>query len=296
MRVVAAIGLVMTAVLAGCGGGENDASGVADTRAAASAPVLAHVDGTDITAVDLELAVGRLLDGRSTNELDRSTREKVLRSLVRARVIANHQAARLGEADRAELERKVAAYREDLLMKRFLRDEVTAEPVTEEMMREYYDRHPERFGARTVRTYELLTTREEVLPASRDEVLDRLKTLGRTGDWAAAADSISVGGPALRYRQVALDDATVAPRLRKLLRSIEGDERSSITFIRGRPYIARVAAVENIPPQPLSEVRGQLRRALAPVRVKAALQEASAPLIEAADIEYAGEFSSLGDE
>ncbi len=81
-------------------------------------PVLARVNGSAITASELNAAVERSFGADA--ELADTRRKGVLESLVLSRAIALAREKELDEAGKRAIERKVAAYREEVLVREYL--------------------------------------------------------------------------------------------------------------------------------------------------------------------------------
>jgi hypothetical protein len=64
--------------------------------------------------------------------------------------------------DLAVLDKKINRYREQLLVKMYLVRQTNPEPVTLKMVKDYYEGHPEKFGGKTIREFEMIATKEAV--------------------------------------------------------------------------------------------------------------------------------------
>src|SRR4051794_37133521 len=110
--------------------------------------VLARVNQSSVTRYDLERALERQFRGETRNKFGEAERRKLLESMVRARAMAVAMEAQMSELDKLALEKEVAAFREEQLVQRFIRAEGQGRPVSQAMVSEYYEKDPERFGAK----------------------------------------------------------------------------------------------------------------------------------------------------
>lgn len=255
-------------------------------RLAGDDKVLAQVNGSAITQYDVEHTARDMLGEHTATRLDEATRKKVLESLVQSRAIAHAREKELTPEERAELEKKVAAYREELLVKQYLVRHTRPSGVTGEMVRQYYEQHPERFGARKERSYELVTVTGTLTPAQRTSVIDALGQAEREQDWAAWVERLKKAGQPVALRRGHGDEGVLHRKLGQLMAQLAVGQASKLTFIDGTPYAVRVTAEREIPPKPLAEVSEEIRKTLAPVKVKDAVKQASAQVLKGTEVAY----------
>ncbi len=248
--------------------------------------VLVRVAGDPITRYDLDQTIRSTLGASSAGRLDEAGRQKVLASLVASRAIAQAREADLSAEDQAVLDKKVQAYREQLLVKQYLARQAAPQPVTGEMVREYYQAHPERFGARTIRTYEMLAGRRKLKAEERDALLRVLNPAADKKDWQQWVQKLQGQGYPIEYRRGRVAEKILHPRLRQLMRPLKKGEASQLTFIEGTAYTVRIVDEKQIAPRPLNEVSAEIRKALVPVQLKKAVKLASRQVLKTADVVY----------
>lgn len=270
---LACFGLIAATVLTSC-----DKSGD-------GSPVLAVINGEKITGVQLEQTLARLM-GNNVSKADEAARRNVLESMVLSRVIYQHAQNKLDAEKVKSLESEVADYREQLYIKAYLQQYAPPEPITSQMVRDYYESHPERFGEGTVRDFEMLSSVIRGDTGSRDELIKKLEQAKTAADWKALAGVLAGSGMPVRYGRGRSDDKVLHERLRQALQTLQQGESSAVILLDGNPHILRVTAVETTPPQPLETVSQDIRRALVPVQLKKALDEIADKLLAGADIEY----------
>jgi len=248
--------------------------------------VLARVNGSPITRYELELTILSTLGPSSAGRLDEAGRQKVLESLVAGRAIARVQEADMTAEEIAAIDKKTRAYREQLLVKQYLAKHVAPQPVTNEMVREYYESHPERFGARTIRTYEMLSGRRKMNAKERDTLIQVLKSNADQKDWQQWAGELQGQGYPIEYRRGRVAEKILHPRLNQLMRPLKKGETSQLTFIEGTAYAVRIVDEKQLAARPLNEVGAEIRKALVPVQLKKSVKLASQQVLQSADVVY----------
>jgi len=248
--------------------------------------VLARVDGEPITRYDVEQTIQSTLGQVSAARLDEQGRRKVLDSLVASRAIARVQKAEMTPEDLAALDKKVGAYREQLLVKQYLAEHAAPQPVTGDMVRDYYEAHPEHFGARTIRSYEMLAGKRRLTTPERDDLIYALQGAAEKNDWQPWVQTLQRQGYPIGYRQGQVDEKLLHPQLRELMSSIQKGETSRLIFVDGRAYIVRIVDEKQIAPRPLNDVSGEIRKALVPVQLKKAVKQASDQVLQTTEVIY----------
>ncbi len=279
--------IVLTVLTVACSGNGQEKTGGSGVQLPGDDNILVRVNGSGISQYDLNQAIQRTLGPMGLKTLEDEARRNVLESLVAARAISQVQSKALSAAQVAELDKKTAAYREQLLVKMYLAEHAPADPVSRQMVEEYYNGHPEQFGGKTVRTYEMITSEDSLSDAGLDRVLKDLNNPGRIEDWPAAVENIKHRGLPLIYRRATGDAKVLTAQLRDLILSLKAGQSSDLTFIDGKLYAVRVVEVKSIPARPLSEVSTQIRKMLLPVQLKKAVKQASDQVLGNATVEYA---------
>src|SRR5688572_10033852 len=103
--------VIFASVIAGCalsGCGRSDS---------AKDEVLATVNGEPITRLQLDIAIGKMMDKNAAPAtLDNEIEKKILEGMVMMRAIAERQAAEMTPEQAALLDAKTQQYREELLV------------------------------------------------------------------------------------------------------------------------------------------------------------------------------------
>lgn len=269
-------------VLSACS--DNGDSG----KSAPEAEVLVRVDGEAITAADVDRALVRMVGTRAASRADQEARRKALRSLVISRAMARAVEDELSDEQLQSIEQRVADHREQLLVRHYLREKASPNPITREDIRRYYEAHPERFGGGTRKHFEMVHSTRELRPDERDRVLKRLNEAPRYNDWRDWTEDLRGGKDAapLAVRSGIVESAPLPERLKSALASLEKGETSDVILVDGRPYVARITEVREREPRPLEDVRTEIRKSLIPDQVRGAVDELTGPLLERTDVEY----------
>ncbi len=248
--------------------------------------VRARVNGSAITQYDLDETLRSSFDELSITMLGDRGRRKVLESLVTARAIAQVMEKNLDEEGTAALKKKVAAYREQLLVNMHLAENAPADPVTRKMVEDYYRDHGDKFGAGNVRRHEMIVSEGPLSGETRDRFLEELAAVGEAPDWPALVERMRSEGLPARHRVGRSDPNTLERRLQNLMRPLKPGQTSALTFIDGVVHVVRITEDAQIPPRPLSEVSAEIRKMLLPVQLKKAVKKASEEALKEARVEY----------
>ena len=249
---------------------------------------LALVNGSAVTRYELELAIRTALGNQASNRIDDSGRHKILESLVAGRAIALVQEADMSPEELAALDKEVQAFREQLLVKQYLAKHAAPQPISGEMIREYYEVHPEKFGMHNIRSYEMIAGGQKLRSDARDELVALLGHASEKKDWQAWAESIRKRGYPVSFRQGQVMENILHPRLTQLMKDLKAGETSNLIFIKETPYVVRIVEDKQVSPQPLNRVEDQIRKALVPVQLKKAVKQASEQVLAKSEVIYKG--------
>lgn len=277
--------------LGGCSNGEHlsvDTKNVdTDLKKDASEPsVLAYVDGTPITQGELDLAVERMFSSPMPDRDREQIEAHVLQSLISSRAISRLAEAELDSFELKKLDTRVQAYREELLVKEYLSEHVSPEPIPGSMVESYYQKHPEEFGGGTTKRFEMVQTHRALKDGERREVLKQLGALSSEADWKSWVknhQSLPVSWRELNARVDVLDQPL------KTLVAATSPGNTSPLHNDQRITIVRVNEMESHPAKPLLEVSAEIRRKLAPLKMKDAIKVISEDAKKQLKIELAAD-------
>ncbi len=259
--------------------------GCRDQIEAPPGDVLAKVNGIPVTASDFEQAALKAYGDNYQEELPPHTRKALIESLVLAKAIAQAAEQSLTPEENALIQARARGYKEELLIQKYLKDKVRVDPVTQEQVRDYYQNHLEAFGKRKKIFYEMAISRN---PVGFSERPSYLKAFDRAPekDWQAWADQLTAQGVPAEHKKGVYENQRFTKTLSTLLLSLNEKEVSGPVFIDSRLYRVKVDRIEQVEPQPLNAVASEIRRKLAPMAVKNALEKVKADLLHQAEITY----------
>lgn len=265
------------------------ASGAQGAKAAlpgVNQDVLAIVNGSQITEPDVMTAARRIFGMDAVDKLDADAKSKVLKTLVASRAISQVAEKELSQDELARIDREAAAYREELLVNKYLMKHARPRPVSDAMIRHYYESHPEEFGAATIRTYEMITAVGKLTSGELDALALILKKRDKKRNWRAWASGLKKAGFPVSYHKGETSGGILDPRVSVMLSNLSPGRTSPVEIINGAPLVVRLLDEKQTAPQSLKDVYGRIKKMLAPARVKDAVREISRKALKNADVVY----------
>jgi len=261
----------------------NDGSDPAISEQQDTSEVLAVVNGEDITEADVEFMIDRTFSNVDRMFDSAQLREKVLQSLVASKAMRQSMHKTLGSEELTEIKRKSDAYTEELYVKAYLTENATPEPVTTDMVNDYYSRNPEQFGGAEIKSIEILKAKTKLAEKQRESLLSSLPTIKQTKDWQNFAKASELG---LSYLRVKVQPGLLDSALEIAAKKLDIGKTSDVIFIKGLPNVIRAIKTETVAPKPLSSVSGSIRKKLAALQLKKAVKKASDEVIKSATVEF----------
>jgi parvulin-like peptidyl-prolyl isomerase len=249
-----------------------------------NSPVAATVNGEAITEADIDFMIERTFKQQELVSIDETLRQKVLESLISSRAMQQSIKKEMDTDDQDRIARSVKAYEEELFVKEYLQKHVTPEPVTAEMVQQYYDQHPEQFGSEEVRDFELLKAPNVLDDKQRDKLLKQVPTIRLSQNWSASSKSWQqeLGLQYLQGRSKAgLLDKTTEQTLQRLKKG----ETSDVFYVEGQLHLVRVNNITTTSAKPIAEVSGEIRKKLAPLMLRNAVKKVSDDVRAAAKVQ-----------
>lgn len=247
---------------------------------------LVTVDGMPITRAQLELTIERTLGDSAPLFANDEVERKILDSLVSSRAMALLAERELDASEKQQLDLKAQAYREELLVRHYLEEHATPEPVSTEMVADYYQRHPEEFGGGVEKSFEIIASTAELDQGQRSELITLLSGAEVEGkDWRSLVASWHGAGQPLEYRQNKLMPRMLEQPLRSLVEPTAVGAIAPL-YTNGQLLLVRVTGEQRLPAKPLAEVSGAIREKLAPQALKKAVKELSAQAVQQVKVQY----------
>ncbi len=244
--------------------------------------ILARVNGSTITRSELAYAMNRLLPKGMSDIQKEKLSGKVLDSLIDSRLMADLEASTMSEHEHKELETKVSAYREELLVKQYITKNITPNPVTAEKIHQYYLDHPHEFGGGTEKTFEIIEARENLDEAERKQLLIEFAGLKGVNNWANWFADTKL--QKVSYKQSTLLVELLDESLKKIVVNTKDGETSPVLNNK-KIRIVRVNQSKQLPAKPIDQVSRKIRRKLAPQALKVSIKNHLVDLKKKASIE-----------
>lgn len=260
-------------------------SGSVDTQTSEQ-NVLAIVNDSPVTEADFELVIQETIGEKNASKLGESGRKKVLESLVASRAISQESLRMISDEERTELEQKVKAYREKILVQVYIAKNASPDPVSQEMVKDYYEKNPERFGARTEKVVEMMSTSRALSLKERDMFISACNNNGYQKDIGKLADALKKKGLPVFYNKQKAVKGLLHEDLFRIVKRLKKGEKSELVFVKEKPYLLRITDVIETEPKPLSEVSYSIRKSLAPVQLKKAVKKISEDILAKSKVEY----------
>ncbi|QGX39808.1 peptidylprolyl isomerase [Permianibacter aggregans] len=248
--------------------------------------VVAKVNGEAISAYDWQQAIVTNLGEQNAFLLDDDARLKVLQSLAAAKAMAQKERDALTPTERLELEKQIEAYREQLLVKRYLKAHTDITPVTSEMVEAYYQKYPERFGATRTVEYQLIRLRSGADGEKRNTLVSALQKAATPAEWSALTSNARKANSPFEYiQQKSVPNLLQAP-LSSIVANTAKGSISEVYWVEGLPLRVRVIDEQWSAAKPLADVSAEIRKTLAPSQVKKAVKQATDDILKESKIEY----------
>lgn len=247
---------------------------------------LVTVNGDVITDKDLQVASVRIVGAQKSFLIDDNVKKKILESMVLSRVISGQALKEIDAEEKDQIDRKARDYKEELLVKSYLRKNVDPQPVTQDMVKTYYEKTPKLFGAKNIKEFELITTNKQVQGAQREQVLAVLNKARKSVNWKSYVKKTNKRKGVLEYRTGKTSEKLLNAQLRAAMSKMKNKDISRPVFIEGKPYLVRIVKEQKTKARPLAEVSTEIRRMLAPQQLKKAIKVVSEKLMKEAKIEY----------
>jgi len=194
--------------------------------------------------------------------------------MIKSRAIAHAFEKIMTPEDIAVVDKKVKKYREQLLVKMYLVRKTNPEPVTLKMVKDYYDAHPEKFGGKTIRIYEMIGSQNKLTSSERDSFISVLKDADKHHHWKEWVQNLQEKKYSVFYRSGESLDI-LHHKLQNIIKAMKKDNPSQMVFVQDKLFLVRIVSEKKISPRPLEEVSVEIRKSLLPIQLKKAVKEAS---------------------
>ena len=287
MKAIQALCMGMSLLLVGCGDKEPAAepAATAESKPAAE-PALVTVNGAAITETQLDYAMTRTLGESAGLLVGPEVRDKVLQSLVQSRAIAQQAQQELSAEEAAFLEEQVRAYREELLVKRYLQNHADPQPVSNQQVTEYYNSNPELFGGEVIRTFEYITSVGPLADLDREQLKAAYQKASASRDWKQLSATLVKEGFPVKHKQAEMNIKLLPPNIKEMVTNAKVAEGVEI-HTRPDVIMLRVLKEQVTTTKPLQTVSAEIRKTLAHKQMKEAVKSLASQVMSQAQVDYA---------
>lgn len=271
-------------------GEENDDVVAAPSRPAAlpgDDVVLAYVgpERDPVTQYDVQQAAERTLGNLADVAIETGTRGEMVDSVISARAMAVLRGSELTPVQAAELDKQVNAYRERLLVRDYLDAHAERVMTSEPELRAYYDAHPEKFGPRPERHFELAYVELGRDSTARPGLMRTLSEVTLADDWRGAVAERQKKGSPVGFRRGDAGLANLPKKLRSAALKLGVGEASNVVLVGDRAYALRMTKVGKKPGKTFEEVRPRIAKLLEPRETRAQLQAVKDAVLKKVPVE-----------
>lgn len=248
-------------------------------------PVLATVGGSAIHRSQMDVMLGRLTpDAR--DQADTQLEATLLQGMVRTRALAVVAEQQLSAIEKRQLEARVNTYRDELLVQSYIQKNIAPQPVTAEMVKQYYLDHQAEYTLPGKVSFEVISTTMNTLDdAVLEQVLEALSEAKTIDDWKPYAVRLEQKKLPLAYRSATMVPASISNELRTHIARLQTGEVSDVVYA-DTIYIAKVTKREPDSVKPMHEVSVDIRKKLAPQKLKQALTQHIDQAMQDLNVEY----------
>lgn len=242
--------------------------------AKSSSKVVATVDGEKITQDDVDFLLQKLMSGAPSAEADSILQKKIIDSLIASRAMKIKVKAQLSEEELKDIAQASKNFEEELYVKAYLQKNITPEPVTEAMVKAYYEQNPEQFGAHVNQSFELLKLDASASEEVRNNLLAHVAEVKADKDWGFKK-ALYEKRFRLIYQEGNNLPGLLNQKLSVAISKLGEKQTSNLLSLDDGLYLVRVVKVESLGPKALSLVSSSIRKTLAAKQLKSAVKKAT---------------------
>lgn len=210
---------------------------------------------------------------------------KILESLVRAKAVAEMAKTTMTDSELDRLRLKAELYQDELLAAEYLSDSASIEPVSSVMVREYYEQNKQRYSLGEQVTIEYLQSESGLEEDDKRSVMQKMSSVDSDADWKQYQQSLGKERVPVFFRNTTIKASLLASPLDSIVASLEPGQASAV-FYGDTLYRVRLLSQESLGYRSLAEVSGEIRRKLAPVQMRKAVEQVSDKALESVTVEY----------
>ncbi len=285
------IWLTIVCLLSACDNAANDYSPATQaqpekTISDVAGDVLATIDGVEVTKSQLDMLLINMFGKYRAMQMDSDSRQRALNSVLASYALSKEAVKELPVEKVGFIEEKTRVYRENLLINAYMQTKMNADALSNEKIKQYYEKNIESFGGKTIKEYQLLTTREELAEESWDEYMAIIAANKNKGNLQTIKQQLEKKKFEVQLHAGVLNKDLFNVRLYQFIDSQAINKISEISFIDGKPYLVEITNEKKLKAKPLAEVRDNIRKTLVLQQLKKTIKEQSAKALANSKIVY----------
>jgi len=225
----------------------------------AQGKLLATIDGKKIYEPELQSLLVDMFGEYQAQTMDDTSRKRALDSLIASHALVREAEKQLSAETISDVDLKAARYRDNQLINAYMKTKISPASLTNEHIRTYYENNLEKFGKRTIKKNQAMTTRNELPEEVSESYQKKLAETMKTGDHEKIRKAMKVKGYEVNVQSAELNMSLLDERLYQFINAQKLDMLSELTFINGRPYLVRVISQKVVAAKPLSQVSASIR-------------------------------------
>jgi hypothetical protein len=247
--------------------------------------MIAKIDGEPVYKDELDIVINHTVGEFAALQLGDDGRKKVLESLIIRKLMSDKQLQSMGQEELRQLELEITSYREELLTKRYVREQLIAQPVTDEMIADYYQSNLHIYGENTVRRFEMARADVSYSPALQKKISLVMQELTPHSNWSETIKKARQIGQPLFVVSGSSSENGLTDDYKEIIQSLGAGDVSALYTINGIMVRFKITELIPIPAKPLSEVSADIRKTLAPLQLKKSIQQEAELLMLDREIE-----------
>ncbi len=257
-----------------------------ETNQSVDDPVLVKIDGNAaIYQSQFELMFNKLTSGVAEDD-KAGLKPTILEGLVRTRVLADLAEQQLDNDESKFINTKLRNFKDELLVKSYISKNITAKPITVKMVKQYYQEHINDYRIPGKVNFEMIvTTSSNLSDEEMNQIIDAFSNLKKIDNWKLHVSNLKKEKLPVEYNYVSMRPDSINKELRSPIEKLGDGEISDIVF-GDYIYIVKVINRESDFVKPLSEVSVDIRKKLAPQKLKEMLTQHIDKAMSDKKIEY----------
>jgi len=248
------------------------------------AEVIAKVNGEPVYKTEFDLIVNQTVGEFAALQLTKKTKDKILQSLVLRKLMKAEQLKQMDQAELQHVELQVAAYRDELLTKQYIRNNISAEPVSNEMVNEYYRNNLSQFGKKQIRRFDMIRAQIGHDEKHVKQINTFIQNISPQENWQALAKKPDSQKNSVKIIRGNSADIGLLKSYQKIISTLAKNEASKVHSINGVLVRFKVTDLIELPAKPLIEVKKDIHKRLAPIQIKKAIKNKARSLKEKSEV------------